>query len=134
MKHERNAHKNSAQMEDSAIKSPVEEPVSTFENLAAGLTEIRKLKGVIGYILRNQTSAIVDVSEQEKIPPYALLSNQIRESSMEMAKLLNLGELKSVLIEGKNIKVVCMGVGENAISIFLEKGAPHSWIVKRMLL
>ncbi len=107
---------------------------SGFANLAASLTEIRKLKGVSGYILRSDTSAIVDLSEQDKIIEYAILSSQIAESSREMAKQFNLTDIESVLVEGKSVKVLCMSVGENKISVFMEKTATHDWIIKRILL
>lgn len=107
---------------------------SSFANLSASLAEIRKLKGVVGYILRNDTSAIIDLNEQEKIIDYAVLSSQMHEASVEMTKQFNLGETESVLVEGKDIKVLCMNVGENRVSVFMEKSATHAWIIKRILL
>jgi len=107
---------------------------STFASLTTSLAEIRKLKGVLGYILRSNTSAIIDVTEQDKIIEYAILSTQISESSLEMAKQFNMADIESVLVEGKNVKVLCMSVGENRISVFMEKTATHAWIIKRILL
>ena len=51
-----------------------------------------------------------------------------------MAKQFNLSNIESVVVEGKNVKVLCMSVGENKIGIFLEKNATHAWIIKRILL
>jgi len=107
---------------------------AVFTNLSASLAEIRKLKGVMGYILRSKTSAIIDLTEQDKIIDYAVLSSQISESSLEMAKQFNLSNIESVLVEGKNAKVLCMNVGENKIGVFMEKTATHAWIIKRILL
>ncbi len=107
---------------------------SAFESLSASLTEIRKLKGVIGYILRSNGSAIIDLNEQDKIMEYAVLSSQVHESSQEMAKQFNLGETETVLVEGKDIKMLCMTQGENRISIFMGRSANHAWIIKRILL
>jgi len=53
---------------------------SVFSNLSISLAEIRKSKGVIGYVLRSNSSALVDLGETEKISQYALLSWQIEES------------------------------------------------------
>jgi hypothetical protein len=39
----------------------------------------------MGYVLRSETSAIIDLTEQDKIIDYAILSSQISESSLEMA-------------------------------------------------
>jgi predicted regulator of Ras-like GTPase activity (Roadblock/LC7/MglB family) len=112
----------------------VDEENSGFASLSASLTEIRKLKGVIGYILRSNTSAIIDLNEQDKIIEYAVLSTQMHDSSHEIAKQFNLGETESILVEGKNVKVLCMCIGENKISVFMEKSATHAWIIKRILL
>jgi predicted regulator of Ras-like GTPase activity (Roadblock/LC7/MglB family) len=112
----------------------VREDSSVFSSLAASLAEIRKLKGVMGYILRSNTSAIIDLSEQEKIIEYAILSSQIFESSNEIAKQFNLADIESVLVEGKCVKVLCMSIGDNRIGIFMERTATHAWIIKRILL
>ena len=116
-----------------AVTSIVSES-SAFERLSASLTEIRKLKGVIGYILRSSTSAVIDVADNEKIFPYAILTSEIHESSVEIARQFNLGALESVLLEGENIKVLCLSIEDNNISVFMEKSANHSWIIKRILL
>ena len=107
---------------------------SVFANLSAILAEIRKLKGVNGYILRSSTSAIIDLTEQEKIIEYAILSSQISESSREMAQQFNMANVESVLVEGKTVKVLCMNVGENRVGVFMDRNTAHSGIIKRILL
>lgn len=107
---------------------------SEFASLSNSLAEIRKLKGVNGYILRSATSAIIDLTEQDKIIEYAILSSQISESSSEMAKQFNMNDVESVLVEGKSVKVLCLNVGENKIGVFMEKATAHAWIIKRLLL
>ena len=131
--------KTSTNEAETAFTNPVaitstKEENSAFANLSASLAEIRKLKGVIGYILRNNTSAIIDLNEQDKIIQYAVLSTQMHDSSQEIAKQFNLGGTESILVEGKNVKVLCMSIGENKISVFMEKSATHAWIIKRILL
>jgi predicted regulator of Ras-like GTPase activity (Roadblock/LC7/MglB family) len=107
---------------------------SVFSSLAASLAEIRKLRGVMGYILRNNTSAIIDLADQERLIEYATLLSQITESSNEMAKQFNLADIESVLVEGKFAKVLCMSIGDNRIGIFMERTATHACIIKRILL
>jgi predicted regulator of Ras-like GTPase activity (Roadblock/LC7/MglB family) len=128
-----NQKTNMEQSGDAAVISVGEEN-AVFANLAAGLAEIRKLKGVMGYILRSTTSAIVDLTENDKVSQYAILSSQIHESSSEMAKQFNLTDLESMLVEGKKVKILCMCVGENRLGIFMEKTATHAWIMKRIRL
>ena len=112
----------------------VGEDDSVFASLAASLAEIRKLKGVIGFILRSDTSALIDLTEQEKIIEYAILSSQISESSSEIGKQFNLADIESVLVEGKCVKVLCMSIGDNRIGIFMERTATHASMIKRILL
>ena len=123
-----------AELPESAAVISAGEDNSGFANLATSLAEIRKLKGVSGFILRSDTSAIVDLTEQDTIIEYAILSSQISESSREMAKQFSMADIESVLVEGKSVKVLCMSVGENRISVFMEKTATHAWIIKRILL
>ncbi len=117
-----------------AITTTVEDENSAFASLSASLAEIRKLKGVLGYILRSNTSAIIDFTKPDKITENAILSSQIHNSCQEITKQFNLGEMESVLVEGENVKVLCMSIGENNISVFMEKNATHSWIIKRILI
>jgi len=107
---------------------------SVFTNLAATLSEIRKLKGVIGYILRSNTAAIIDITQKESLIEYASLSSQIHDASRAISKQFNLTDVESVLVEGKSVKVLCMCIGENRMAVFMDKTCTHTWIVKRILL
>jgi predicted regulator of Ras-like GTPase activity (Roadblock/LC7/MglB family) len=106
---------------------------STFAELSANLAEIRKLKGVTGYILRSNTSAIIDIAEQDKIIDYAIMTTQIHESSQEIAKQFNIPEVESVLVENKNLKILCKSLGENHISLFMDASAAHAKIIRKFL-
>jgi predicted regulator of Ras-like GTPase activity (Roadblock/LC7/MglB family) len=119
---------------DGAAVISVGNDSSSFTNLSSSLAEIRKLNGVIGYILRSNTSAIIDLTDQHKVIEYAILSSQIAESSSEIAKQLNLSDMESVLVEGKTVKVLCMNLSENRISVFMDKNATHDGVIKRILL
>jgi predicted regulator of Ras-like GTPase activity (Roadblock/LC7/MglB family) len=112
----------------------VGEENSVFASLSASLEEIRKLKGVIGYIIRSNSSAIVDLTGPENLSEYALLTSEIHEACKIIADQLNLGETETVIIEGKSVKVLCLNVEENRISVLMEKNANHDWIIKRILL
>jgi predicted regulator of Ras-like GTPase activity (Roadblock/LC7/MglB family) len=103
-----------------------------FNDLSKNLAEIRKTDGVIGYILRSTTAATIDLKEPEKIVEYAIFSSQVLESSQEIADLYELDDIKSVLVEGKENKALCMDINGNKISIFMEKNADHDDILKRI--
>ena len=118
-------------VEDETASTPVEEN-QAFENLSTRLAEIRKCDGVIGYILRSATSATIDLKEPEKIVEYAILSSQVLESSHEISELFDIGNVENILVEGKNIKALCMTIGEYKISIFMEKTVDHADILNRI--
>ena len=65
----------------------------TFKDLNEKLAKIRRNKGVIGYILRNTTSATIDLKEPEKIVEYAIFSSQVLDSSQEISDLLETGDV-----------------------------------------
>ena len=52
---------------------------------------------------------------------YAILTSEIYESNVEIAKQFNLGSTESVLLEGENIKVLCLSMDDNKISVFMDK-------------
>jgi hypothetical protein len=83
-------------VDEDEIATPEEE---TFKDLNEKLAKIRKNKGVIGYILRNTTSATIDLTEPEKIVEYAIFSSQVMDSSQEISDLLETGDVQNVLID-----------------------------------
>jgi len=96
------------------------------------LAETRKDKGVRGYILRNSNTATIDLEEPEKIVGYALFSSQVMDSSGEISDLFELGNVKSILIKGKETNALCMKIDDNKICIFMEKTAQNKDILKRI--
>jgi predicted regulator of Ras-like GTPase activity (Roadblock/LC7/MglB family) len=104
----------------------------TFTDLSSKLAEIRKDEGVIGYIIRNATSATIDLKEPDKIVEYAIFSSQVLESSREISDLFELGDVESILIEGKENNALCMAIDGNKISIFMEKDADHADVLKKI--
>ena len=118
-------------VDEDEITTPAEED-QTFKDLNDKLAKIRKNKGVIGYIIRNASSATIDLKESEKIVEYAIFSSQVLDSSQEIANLFEKGDVENVLIEGKENKVLCINIDENKISIFMEKNADDTAIQKQI--
>jgi predicted regulator of Ras-like GTPase activity (Roadblock/LC7/MglB family) len=112
--------------------SVTSEEDQTYKDLTDKLADIRKNKGVIGYILRSTTSATIDLEEPQKIVEYALFSSQVLDSSQEISDLHELGDVESILIEGKENKALCMTMNGNKISIFMEKDANHTDILEKI--
>jgi len=118
---------------DQETAVPAVEEDQAFTSLCTNLAEINKCKGVIGYILRNATSATIDLKDPAKLVEYAILSSQTLDSGKEISELFALGDIENILIEGKDIKVLCMTIGENKGNIFMEKDADHADILRRVL-
>jgi predicted regulator of Ras-like GTPase activity (Roadblock/LC7/MglB family) len=114
-----------------------EEPIAVEDEalvnrLRANLEEIKTYEGVVGYILRNSTSAAIDLKDPTKIIDYAILSSSALDSSEELSQLLNLGDVKDVIVEGNSVKVVSLTIDGNRISIFLEKGTDCETILRKL--
>ena len=116
--------------EDEIAATPEED--QAFKDLSDKLAEIRKDKDVIGYIIRNKTSATIDLDKPEKLVEYAIFSSQVLDSSQEISDQFELGDVESVLIEGKESKALCMNIEGNKISIFMEKNADDADILKKI--
>ena len=113
------------------------EPVAVEEtdlarDLRTTLEEIAKYEGVIGYILRNSTSAAIDLKDPTKIIDYAILSSSLFDAGEEMSTLLNIGDIKNIIIEGKDAKIISLTVDENRISVFMEKNANSEKILRKL--
>jgi predicted regulator of Ras-like GTPase activity (Roadblock/LC7/MglB family) len=130
VKQKRSIHETAEPVIVDDVTSSEEDQV--FTDLSKNLAEIRKTEGVVGYILRSTTAATIDLKEPEKIVEYAILSSQVLDSSREISELFELGDVESTLIEGKEIKALCLVIGENKIGIFMEKNADHADILKKV--
>jgi predicted regulator of Ras-like GTPase activity (Roadblock/LC7/MglB family) len=101
-------------------------------DLRTSLEEIKACDGVIGYILRNSTSAAIDLKDPTKLIDFAILSSSALDLSKELSELFNLGGVKDIVVEGKDVKVLSLTIGENKISVFLEKNAECENILRKL--
>jgi hypothetical protein len=108
------------------------EGTPSVNDLRASLEEIKNYDGVVGYILRNSTSASIDLKDPTKIIDYAILSSSAIDASKELSDIFDLGNAKSIVIEGKGIKMLSMIIDENKVSIFMEKNADSERILQRL--
>jgi len=102
-----------------------------FTGLRSSLTEINKVEGVKGYILRNTTSGVIDLQNPTKLMDYALLSSQATDACQEISDLFKL-EVTKTVIEGADLKVLSMIIGKNRLSVFMEKNVDHTDIFRRI--
>jgi predicted regulator of Ras-like GTPase activity (Roadblock/LC7/MglB family) len=119
--------------EVTAIGEPIAtEEVASVDDLRASLEEVKTYDGVIGYILRNSTSAAIDLKDPTKIIDYAIISSSALDAGEELSKFFDLGEVKDMLVEGRNIKMLSMTFGENKVSVFMEKDADCEKILRKL--
>jgi len=103
-----------------------------FANLRLNLESIRGKEGVIGYILRNSKSASVDINDPTKIIDYAMLSAESLETGEIASEIFELGSINSVVIEGNNVKVLSLVVGDQRLSVFMDRKVDHNKIFKEL--
>jgi predicted regulator of Ras-like GTPase activity (Roadblock/LC7/MglB family) len=102
-----------------------------FTGLRSSLIEINKVEGVKGYILRNTTSAVIDLQDPAKLMDYALLSSRATDACQEISELFKL-EVTKTVIEGADLKVLSMIIGKNRLSVFMEKNVDHIDVFRRI--
>jgi predicted regulator of Ras-like GTPase activity (Roadblock/LC7/MglB family) len=102
-----------------------------FADLRSILIEISNVEGVRGFILRNSTSAVIDLQNPTKLGDYALLSSQATDACQEISDLFKL-EVTKTVIEGADLKVLSMIIGKNRLSVFMEKNVDHTDISRRI--
>jgi len=103
------------------------------ETLDIKLQNIKTREGIIGYIIRDSKSASVDMKDPTKIIDYALLASTLHDSVKSMISTFELDNVNSIVVEGKDVKVLSLTIGDNRISIFMNKNVNHNAICKDLL-
>ena len=101
-------------------------------DLRTKLERIKAREGVIGYILRAQTSASVDINDPSKIIDYAVLSASVLESVESLLDAFTLGKICNIVVAGSKLKVLLLTIGEHTVSVFMEKNVNHESICKEL--
>lgn len=117
-----------------ALTEPITavEETTTVNNIQTRLEEIKNYKGVVGYILRNSSSASIDLKDPTKIIDYAIISSSSIDACQALSELFDLGQAKNVAVEGKNVKMLSFTSEENKISVFMDKNADSEKILKKL--
>jgi predicted regulator of Ras-like GTPase activity (Roadblock/LC7/MglB family) len=125
--------KKKDELEITTVAEPTLIETTDYEsNLRANLEEIKKYDGVVGYILRNTTSASIDLKEPAKIIDYAILSSTAFEATEEVSDVFELGDIKSIIVNGKNVKMLSLTLEQNKISIFMQNNADTEKILEKL--
>jgi len=126
------ARKKKTIQEIATVTEPLIIEESHVNNLRANLEEIKTYNGIIGYILRNSTSAAIDLKDPTKLIDYAILSSSALDASEALSEDFNLGDVKSIIVTGKNVKVLSLTVSDNRISVFMDKEGNSEKILKKL--
>jgi len=114
------------------LNPTVENEDPDYANLLSAIQEIRKRTDVVGYILKGDSKATVDLNDSAKIIEFAMLSSQTFEAAKTIASTFRISDTENILIEGKNLNMLCLNLGPNNISIFMEKGTDHRGILRAL--
>jgi predicted regulator of Ras-like GTPase activity (Roadblock/LC7/MglB family) len=126
VRQKKNLEETESEIEPIAIESSTSE-----DDLRTILGQIKNHEGVIGYILRNTTSAAIDLDDPNKLMGYAVLSSSAFDVSERLSELFDLGKVKDIIVEGKDTKTVNLKIGENNVSIFMEKSTDIKKVLER---
>jgi len=126
------ARKKKIIQEIAAVTEPLTIEESHVNNLRANLEEIKTYDGVIGYIVRNSTSAAIDLKDPTKLIDYAVLSSSALDASEALSEDFNLGDVKSIIVTGKNVNVLSLTVSDNRISVFMDKEANYEKVLRKL--
>ena len=102
------------------------------EELEEKLQEIKNQEGIIGYILRSEKSASIDLKDPTKMIDYALLSSTSFDVSQNLTEELQMGEMNNMVMESEETKVLSMNIDANRLSIFMEKHVNHDKLYKKL--
>jgi predicted regulator of Ras-like GTPase activity (Roadblock/LC7/MglB family) len=74
----------------------------------------------------------VDLKDSSRIIDYAVLSSAAFESSESLSHLFELDTVRNVVLEGKDVKVLCLTIGDYRISVFMDKKADHNSLYRKL--
>jgi len=112
-----------------AAKDKTEELYTDFHSI---WESIKKREGMLGFILRNSKSASVDINDPAKIMDYAILSAESVETGEVTSEIFELGSINSIIVEGKDTKILTLITGEQRLSIFMDKKVDHTNLLKEL--
>ena len=96
------------------------------------IQEINNKEGIIGYILRSEKSASIDLKDPTKIIEYAMLSSEVQEVGNKMKENLDLGDVENIILESNDKKLLYKNIDNQQVIIFMEKSTDHNKICKNL--
>ena len=103
-----------------------------IEDLQETLKDIKTREGVIGYILRGPNSASIDLKDPTKIIDHAILSATTLEAGQDISSAFEIGKVDAIILEGGDMKILSMMIGDNRLSIFMKKNVDHDKLCENL--
>ncbi|UCD26668.1 MAG: roadblock/LC7 domain-containing protein [Candidatus Bathyarchaeota archaeon] len=107
---------------------------NNLEELQEKLREIKDQEGIVGYILRSQDSASIDLKDPTRIVDYAVMSTTAFEAGEDISTLFEIGGVDTMILEGEDAKLLSSTVNKHRLSIFMEKSVDHNKLCKELNL
>ncbi len=108
------------------------ETATNPDKLHTNLEEIKTYDGVVGYIIKNTTSATVDLKDPSSIVDYATLSSTSFEATEELSEIFAMGNFQGIIVNGKNLRMLSLIVNESKISVFMQNSADAEKILRKI--
>jgi len=125
--------KKKSLQEVEAVTEPIAvEEATAVNSLKASLEAIKECDGVVGYIVRDATSASIDLKDPTKIIDYAILSSSALEAGKVLSELFDLGDASNIVVNGRSIKMVSLIAGESKVSVFMDRSADSEKVLRRL--
>jgi len=102
------------------------------ESLQEKLKAIKDEDGIIGYIVRDEKSASIDLKDPTKIIDYAVLSSTSFDVAQNIAETLQIGEVDKIIVESEETKLVSMNTEDHRLSLFMEQNVDHNKLCKSL--
>lgn len=107
------------------------EETRVFNKLLLILAEIQK-NNKIRFILRNSTQAFADLNKSTELTQLALLATQLFNSSEKLLSVCDQKVMKSAVLETSRMRILCLSISGNQLSIFMEKNVDSQRIIERL--
>jgi hypothetical protein len=106
--------------------------VESRKDLTACLAEVVKLDGVLGYILKDDATAKIDLRDPEKTVEYALLASEAFDAANKTQLVFGLGDIQDVVVELGRLKMLYVVENDVSVSVFLEKTGDRNLVLAKL--
>lgn len=110
-----------------------EQKTKDYANLHSILKEIREKNEILGFILKGSAYAAIDLDHNEDLAKFAILVSQLANFSKQVLNLHEEAFVRSVVLEGKELKVLCLNIRGNEIGIMMKKSNDDKEILNKIL-